>query len=78
MTIKLTPHGESLLRDYLSKGHYRSPEEAIEHALEILAEREIQAEAPTSILQLQGLGKEIWRGIDAQVYVDQERAAWNG
>jgi hypothetical protein len=32
----------------------------------------------TSILDLQGLGKEIWKGIDAQEYVDRERASWNG
>ncbi len=31
-----------------------------------------------SILELKGLGKEIWQGIDAQEYVDQERASWNG
>lgn len=31
-----------------------------------------------SILELQGLGKEIWRGIDAQEYIDRERASWNG
>ena len=31
-----------------------------------------------SILELQGLGKEIWQGIDAQEYMDHERAAWNG
>jgi hypothetical protein len=35
-------------------------------------------ETRTSILELQGLGKEIWRGIDAQEYVDRERNAWNG
>jgi hypothetical protein len=35
-------------------------------------------ESRTSILELQGLGKEIWKGIDAQGYVDGERAAWNG
>jgi hypothetical protein len=29
-------------------------------------------------LDLQGLGKEIWKGIDAQEYVDRERASWNG
>jgi hypothetical protein len=29
-----------------------------------------------SILELCGLGKEIWQGIDAQEYVRQERAAW--
>ena len=35
-------------------------------------------EPRTSILELQGLGKDIWRGIDAQEYVDRERASWNG
>ncbi len=36
------------------------------------------SEPPASILELQGLGKEIWHGIDAQEYVDRERASWNG
>ena len=31
-----------------------------------------------SILELRGLGKEIWQGIDAQEYVDGERHSWNG
>lgn len=31
-----------------------------------------------SILELRGLGKEIWNGVDAQEYVNQERASWNG
>ena len=31
-----------------------------------------------SIMELCGLGKEIWQGIDAQEYVNQERASWNG
>lgn len=31
-----------------------------------------------SILELRGLGKEIWNGIDAQEYVNQERNSWNG
>lgn len=39
---------------------------------------ESSAETRTSILELQGLGKEIWQGIDAQEYVDRERASWNG
>ncbi len=30
-----------------------------------------------SILELRGLGKEIWAGIDAQEYVRAERAAWS-
>lgn len=31
-----------------------------------------------SILELEGLGKEIWQGIDAQEYINQERDGWNG
>ena len=31
-----------------------------------------------SITELKGLGKEIWKGIDAQDYVNQERDSWNG
>jgi hypothetical protein len=31
-----------------------------------------------SIMELEGLGKEIWEGIDAQEYVNQERDAWRG
>ena len=85
MNVKLTPRSESLLREYLAQGRCRTPEEVIERALETLAEKEAGTvpttatpETRTSILQLQGLGKEIWRGIDAQKYVDGERASWNG
>lgn len=31
-----------------------------------------------SIMELCGLGAEIWEGIDAQEYVNNERASWNG
>lgn len=32
---------------------------------------------PRSILELQGLGKEIWRNVDAGKHVKQERRAWD-
>jgi hypothetical protein len=44
--------------------------------LAALVRRQVATRAQRSILELQGLGKEIWRGIDAQDYVDQERTAW--
>ena len=31
-----------------------------------------------SILELDGLGQEIWQGIDAQMYINEERDSWNG
>ena len=30
-----------------------------------------------SLLELEGLGAEIWKGIDAQAYVDDLRNEWN-
>ena len=30
-----------------------------------------------SILELQGLGKEIWQGMDAGKYIAEERKAWD-
>ena len=46
--------------------------------LAALVRRQVTTRPRRSILELQGLGKEIWRGIDAQEYVDRERASWNG
>lgn len=36
-------------------------------------------EAPRkrSITELRGLGKEIWTGIDAQEYINQQRNEWD-
>jgi hypothetical protein len=36
------------------------------------------AVAMHSIMEFRGLGKDIWEGVDAQEYVRQERASWNG
>lgn len=39
--------------------------------------RQVDAEVKTySIMDLEGLGAEIWQGIDVQAYVNQERATW--
>ena len=31
-----------------------------------------------SLMELEGLGQEVWAGADAQEYVNRERDAWNG
>ncbi len=31
-----------------------------------------------SIMELKGLGKEIWKGVDADDYVAKERDSWDG
>lgn len=44
-TIRLTPHGEELLKKQLEKGAYHSPEEVVERALETLAQNGERATA---------------------------------
>jgi hypothetical protein len=46
--------------------------------LAALIRRQGMPRPPRSILELQGLGKEIWSDVDAQEYIDAERATWNG
>ncbi len=38
--------------------------------------RALPGDQTLDITGLRGLGKEIWRGIDAQEYVNQERDSW--
>lgn len=43
---------------------------------QILAEA-VEGQRTYSILELQGLGKEVWKGIDADEHVDAERRSWD-
>jgi hypothetical protein len=66
--------------DVLNRARQLSAEEQLA-LLEALAAMVREGAAPRqscSILELQGLGKHIWRGMDAQEYVSRERDAWNG
>ena len=33
---------------------------------------------PFDIMELEGMGKEVWEGIDAKEYVRRERESWRG
>ena len=46
--------------------------------LAALVRRRMHTQPRRSLMELQGLGKEIWEDVDAQAYVDQERDAWHG
>ena len=37
----------------------------------------LETSKPLSILELRGLGKEHWQGIDAAAHVASERASWD-
>jgi plasmid stability protein len=56
-----------------AEAQHRSVAQEVTHLLEeVLGQQE-----PLSILDLQGLGKELWSGIDAAHHVDDERASWD-
>lgn len=46
--------------------------------LAVIVRQRISVKPKRSIVELEGLGKETWQGLDAQEYVNQERATWNG
>ncbi len=31
-----------------------------------------------SIMELKGLGKDLWQGIDVEKYIEEERSSWRG
>ena len=47
-----------------------------QEVLEIL-EQALNESPRLSIMNLQGLGKDIWRDIDSNQYVEAERRAWD-
>lgn len=43
----------------------------------VLPSSHAQPKKAHSLRELRGLGKEIWDGIDAQAYIDQQRDEWD-
>jgi plasmid stability protein len=37
----------------------------------------LESARPLSILELRGLGKEVWHGVDATAHVKRERGSWD-
>lgn len=49
----------------------------LEALTQALRER-LNTQPQHSIMELKGLGKEIWQEIDVDAYVEEERASWDG
>jgi plasmid stability protein len=56
-----------------AKRERRSVAQEVTHLLSAV----LEAPEPLSILELQGLGKELWQGVDAASHVERERASWD-
>lgn len=52
---------------------HRSLSQEVVHLLS----KAVEEPEPLSILELRGLGKEIWEGVDAMDHVEEERRAWD-
>lgn len=70
-----------ILTDILNQVQQLSPEER-ERLLDDLAVsiHKGTADRPKkhSIKELRGLGKELWRSIDVEKYIEEERNSWDG
>lgn len=64
----------------LSRAQQLAPADQLRLAEQLiaLARQQIAAPQQHSILELEGLGKEIWQGINVEDYINEERDSWNG
>ncbi len=56
-----------------ARREHRSVAQAVINLLEDALERR----DPLSILELRGLGKELWPGVDPAKHVEKERGSWD-
>ena len=69
--------GDRKVLDEVEKLAYADQLRLLEQ-IAVLIRRKAAGKTRRSIMELQGLGKEIWQNMDAQKYVDEERKSWNG
>jgi hypothetical protein len=46
--------------------------------LALMLRHQVTAEPQHSIMELKGLGKEVWQDIDVEKYIEEERNSWDG
>lgn len=54
----------------------RRERRSVAQEVTVLLTRALESPESISILQLQGLGKELWKGTDAAAHVERERSSW--
>lgn len=63
------------VRDYVMRLDLEDQLELFKFLANILLPK-VKIEAQHSLLELEGLGQEIWEGVDAQQYINEERDSW--
>ncbi|NPV08079.1 MAG: hypothetical protein HPY83_08970 [Anaerolineae bacterium] len=67
-------------REALRQARLLQPDERLRliEELAALARRDVHADRRRSVLELEGLGQQVWARVVAQDYVDKERDSWTG
>jgi len=55
----------------------RAQKRSVAQEVTLILEEAVGRQAPLSILELRGLGKDAWRDVDAAAHVGTERRAWD-
>jgi plasmid stability protein len=58
------------------KARAKRERRSVAQEVTVLLEQALEPATPLSILELRGLGKELWRGVDGASHVERERTAW--
>ena len=79
----MSTHARSAaLNDVINRAQKLSPEEQeqlLDELESLIHPRSSRnKEAVHSLLELEGLGAEVWKGIDPQKYLEEERRSWRG
>jgi plasmid stability protein len=59
------------------KARAKRERRSVAQEVAVLLATALEAPEPLSIMDLQGLGKDLWQGVDASAHVEAERAAWD-
>jgi len=67
-------------REALSRALLLTPDEQLQLLADIavMLRQQVTAEPQHSIMELKGLGKEMWQDVDVEKYIDEERNSWDG
>ena len=49
----------------------------LEAITKLMSARSLQAAESHSLLELRGLGKDLWEGVDIEDYIKRERDSWS-
>ena len=74
-TLNIKNLSDSLYRKL--KARARVQNRSLSQEVTRILSEAVTVQEELSILELEGLGKELWKGIDAAKYVDEERNSWD-